>query len=116
MATSGVAFFIADCICQRYVEKKTIQEYSLKRSIRQSACGVFFAGPSLHIWHTMVIPRIAQRFSSKPAKILASVFWTDVVFGVYVVSSLLFYFEGTEDTERRSRSQERGEQILADIQ
>ena len=93
MATAGTAFFIADCICQRYVENKSIQEYSLKRSVRQSSVGVFFAGPSLHIWHTMVIPKIAQRFSSKSAKIFASVVSTEVAFGMYFVCSLLFYFE-----------------------
>ena len=108
MATAGTAFFIADCICQRYVENKTTQEYSLKRSVRQSSVGVFFAGPSLHIWHTMIIPKIAQRFSSKPAKILASIVSTETAFGMYFVCSLLFYFEvlKTQSVEAGVRSVE----------
>jgi len=93
MATAGVTYFIADCIAQKKIEKKNSEEYSLLRSSRQSAVGAFFAAPSLHVWHSLILPKIVKHCTKNITRILVSVFLNESILAAYFVSCLLFSFE-----------------------
>jgi hypothetical protein len=93
MATAGTTYFIADNICQRLIEKKSPEEYSLTRSLRQAAVGALFAAPSLHIWHSGLLPKIIKPISSKMKGVLVAVFLNETVLASYFIACLLFSFE-----------------------
>lgn len=91
MATAGFTYFIADTICQTKIEKKESHDYA--RSARQASVGAFFAAPSLHVWHSIVLPKIVKFCSKNFTKVLVSVFLNETVLASYFVSILLFSFE-----------------------
>lgn len=93
MATAGFTYFLADCICQNYIEKKESNEYSPIRSLRQASVGAFFAAPSLHVWHSLILPKLVKACSRSITKIFLSVFLNETVLAGYFVSCLLFSFE-----------------------
>jgi protein Mpv17 len=92
MFTAGTTYFLADNICQRYIEKKSSQEYSLDRSCRQSAVGAFFAAPSLHIWHSSILPKIIKPIVGRFRGVLVAVFLNETLLASYFVCCLLFSF------------------------
>lgn len=93
MLTAGTTYFIADNICQRCIEKKSINDYSFQRSCRQSAAGAFFAAPSLHIWHSLLLPMIVKPVTGRFKTVLLAVFLNETVLASYFVAILLFSFE-----------------------
>lgn len=93
MATAGLTYFIADCICQSKVEKKDFQDYSPVRSARQASVGAFFVAPSLHVWHSILLPKIVKFCSRNVTRILVSVFLNETALASYFISCLLFSFE-----------------------
>ena len=93
MATAGFAFFVADVICQRFIEHKKGNDYSINRTLRQSFVGTFVSGPSLHVGHTMIIPNITKYFATRPAKVLVSMLISETMFNLYFACTLLFCFE-----------------------
>ncbi|XP_030832154.1 protein Mpv17-like [Strongylocentrotus purpuratus] len=52
--TSGVLFFASDCISQQAVERKGWKNHDKLRTLRQSAFGFCFAGPSLFAWYKLL--------------------------------------------------------------
>jgi protein Mpv17 len=93
MFTAGTTYFIADNICQRYIEKKSPEDYSLDRSCRQSAVGALFAAPSLHIWHSTILPRIIKPIVSRFTGVMVAVFLNETLLATYFICALLFSFE-----------------------
>lgn len=93
MATAGITYFIADCICQGKVEKKEIQDYSPLRSARQASVGAFFAAPSLHVWHSILLPKVVKFCTRNAARVMLSVFLNETAFASYFIICLLFSFE-----------------------
>ena len=93
IATAGFTYFLADSICQRYIEKKDHQEYSSARSLRQASVGAFFAAPSLHVWHSIILPKLVKACTRNLTKVLVSVFLNETVLASYFISCLLFSFE-----------------------
>lgn len=94
MATAGFTYFLADCIAQKKIEKKNADEYSLSRSARQSAVGAFFAAPSLHVWHSLILPKIVKHCTKNVTRVVVSVFLNESILAAYFISCLLFSFEG----------------------
>lgn len=93
MATAGFTYLLADCICQRSIEKRDLQHYSPLRSFRQGSVGAFFAGPSLHIWHSIILPKLVQACTRNMTRVLVSVLLNETVFASCFISCLLFSFE-----------------------
>jgi protein Mpv17 len=93
MATAGFTYMIADCICQAKVEKKDFQDYSPLRSARQASVGAFFAAPSLHVWHSILLPKLVKFCTRNVTKVLLSVFLNETALASYFISCLLFSFE-----------------------
>jgi len=97
MATAGFTYFLADSICQNYIEKKqhvqAEEGYSYDRSLRQASVGAFFAAPSLHVWHSLILPKIVAGCTRNVTRVLVSVFLNETVLAGYFVSCLLFSFE-----------------------
>jgi len=93
MMTAGTTYFIADNICQHYIEKKTVQDHSFVRSCRQSSVGAFFAAPSLHVWHSKILPTIVKPIVGRFKTVLLAVLLNETVLAGYFVSCLLFSFE-----------------------
>src|SRR4051812_10021402 len=73
MATTGFAYFLADCIAQRKIEKKELKDHCAERSLRQASVGAFFAAPSLHVWHSTVLPRLVKACTKNFTRVLVSV-------------------------------------------
>jgi len=94
MATAGFTYFLADCIAQKKIEKKSSDDYSLSRSARQSAVGAFFAAPSLHVWHSLILPKIVKHCTRNVTRVCVSVFLNESILAAYFISFLLFSFEG----------------------
>jgi len=93
MATAGFTYFLADCICQNHIEKKESEDYSLVRSLRQASVGALFAAPSLHVWHSIILPKVVKNCTRTMTKVLVSVFLNETILAGYFVSILLFSFE-----------------------
>jgi len=93
MATAGFTYFLADCICQDYIEKREAGNHCFKRSLRQASVGAFFAAPSLHVWHSLILPKIVKGCTRTFPRVLVSVFLNETVLAGYFVSCLLFSFE-----------------------
>jgi protein Mpv17 len=93
MATAGTTYFIADNICQRFIEKKSSEQYSFTRSLRQAAVGALFAAPSLHIWHSGILPKLIKPIAGKMKGVLVAVFLNETVLASYFIGCLLFSFE-----------------------
>jgi len=97
MATAGFTYFLADSICQNYIEKKhhveTQEGYSYDRSLRQASVGAFFAAPSLHVWHSLILPKIVAGCTRNVSRVFVSVLLNETVLAGYFVSCLLFSFE-----------------------
>lgn len=93
MATTGFTYLLADGICQKYIEKKDLNDYSPIRSLRQGSVGAFFAAPSLHVWHSIVLPKLVKFCTRNVTRVLVSVLLNETVFATYFISCLLFSFE-----------------------
>jgi protein Mpv17 len=93
MTTAGCTYFIADWICQNKIEKKESDAYSPLRSLRQASVGCFFAAPSLHAWHSLILPKIVTYCTGNVTRVLVSVFLNESVLAAYFISCLLFSFE-----------------------
>jgi len=93
MATAGFTYFLADCICQDYIEKRESGNHCFQRSGRQAAVGALFAAPSLHVWHSLILPKIVKGCTRTVPRVLVSVFLNETVLAGYFVSCLLFSFE-----------------------
>ncbi len=93
MATTGVTYFLADYICQSQIEKKQSDDYCIFRSIRQGSVGAFFAAPSLHLWHSVVLPKLVKGCTKNVTRIACSVVLNETLFATYFISFLLFSFE-----------------------
>lgn len=93
MTTAGFTYFVADCICQDYIEKRESGNHSFERSLRQASVGAFFAAPSLHVWHSMILPKIVKGCTRTFPRVFLSVFLNETVLAGYFVSCLLFSFE-----------------------
>jgi len=92
MATAGITYFLADCICQDLIEKQEVKDH--QRSVRQASVGAFFAAPSLHVWHSKILPMIVKNCTKNYTRVLVSVFLNESVLAGYFISCLLFSFEG----------------------
>jgi len=93
MMTAGFTYFLADCIAQKKIEKKDSENYSLSRSARQSAVGALFAAPSLHVWHSLILPKIVKHCTRNVTRVMVSVFLNESILAAYFISCLLFSFE-----------------------
>jgi len=93
MATAGFTYFLADYICQSHIEKRPDQEYAVERSLTQASVGAFFAAPSLHVWHSLILPKIVKCCTKNITRVLVSVFLNETILAGYFVSCLLFSFE-----------------------
>jgi hypothetical protein len=93
MFTAGTTYFIADNICQRFIEKKSSNDYSLDRSGRQAAVGALFAAPSLHMWHSSILPKIIKPIVGRFRGVLLAVFLNETLLASYFICALLFSFE-----------------------
>lgn len=110
MATAGCTYFLADTICQNYIEKKkSTEDYSVTRSFRQASVGAFFAAPSLHVWHSLILPKIVKNCTKTFTRVVISVFLNETVLAGYFISCLLFSFEAL-----KTRSIEEGAQNVKD--
>jgi len=93
MLTTGTTYFLGDCVCQNLIEDKSAREKSMTRSLKQGAVGMFFAGPSLHIWHSNILPKLVKPFTGRLSYLVAAVVFNELIIGSYFVASLLFAFE-----------------------
>jgi len=93
MATSCFIFTTSDFICQRFVEKKTSEDYSYLRTFRQAMFGTLYGAPILHLWHSKFIPRATSFFKNKFQKVAASYALGEGVFSPYSLAVALFSFE-----------------------
>ncbi len=93
MITAGTTYCIADYICQSHIEKKSTEDYSVRRSLSRASVGVFFAAPSLHVWESIILPKITRLCTSNITKVLVSVFLKETVLASYFISCLLFSVE-----------------------
>lgn len=102
MLTAGTTYFIADNICQRYIEKKETKNYSLDRSLRQASVGCFFAAPSLHLWHSSILPKIIKPISGRFKAVCLAVFLNESVLASYFICCLLFSFEALKHLDPKA--------------
>jgi len=109
MATAGFTYFLADCICQGYIEKKTKEDYCGTRALRQGAVGAFFAAPSLHVWHSNLLPKVVKYCRGNVSRVAVSVLLNETLFATYFISFLLFSFEAL-----KKRSVDEGVQNVQD--
>lgn len=105
MATTGFTYLLADGICQKYIEKKDLSDYSPVRSLRQGSVGAFFAAPSLHVWHSIVLPKLVKFCTRNVTRVLVSVFLNETVFATYFISCLLFSFETLRTMDMQAGAQ-----------
>jgi len=109
MATAGFTYFLADCICQGYIEKKSSEDYCVTRAIRQGSVGAFFAAPSLHVWHSNILPKVVKYCTRNVTRVAVSVVLNETIFATYFISFLLFTFEAL-----KTKSVEAGTQNVQD--
>lgn len=82
-------------MAQVFIQKKN---YDLSRTQKMAFFGLVFAGPTLHIWYSNILPKLANRIFSyeilKPystinKKVVCSVFLDQTVFTSF---NLIFFF------------------------
>jgi len=105
MATAGFTYCLADYICQSHIEKKPVEDYSASRSLSQASVGAFFAAPSLHAWHSLILPKIVKVCTGNISRVLVSVLLNETVLAGYFVSCLLFSFEALKTQSVESGAQ-----------
>jgi len=105
MATAGFTYCLADYICQSHIEKKSVDDYSASRSLSQASVGAFFAAPSLHAWHSLILPKIVKFCTGNISRVLVSVLLNETVLAGYFVSCLLFSFEALKTQSVESGAQ-----------
>lgn len=116
MATAGFTYFLADCICQTKIEKKESNEHSPLRSLRQASVGALFAAPSLHAWHSLILPKIVKHCTRNFSRIVLSVFLNETVLAGYFVSCLLFSFEALKQMDPNAGAENVKEKFAPAIQ
>jgi len=93
MATSCFIFSASDFVCQRYVEKKDFKDYSYARTFRQAMLATLFFAPTLHVWHSKLIPFVTKSIKSKFRTIATSYVLGEGLLSPYCLTSALFLFE-----------------------
>jgi len=93
MMSIGVIYFTADVLCQTLVEGKRYRNYSSGRTLRHCVNGAFFVAPTLHVWHSKVIPALTFGFKNRYKRILAAYLLGELVFAPLFIASLLFLYE-----------------------
>jgi len=97
MITAGSTYFLADCICQNYIEKRAEENHNYTRSMRQAGVGAFFAAPTLHVWHSMMLPKIVKGCTGFMTRLGLSVLLNETILAAWFVSVILFSFEALKD-------------------
>lgn len=120
MATAGCTYFLADVICQNFIERKaskpSLQDYSPIRSLRQGSVGFFFAAPSLHVWHSIILPKLVKACTKTYVRVCASVLLNETVLAGYFISMLLFSFEALRTLSVQKGAQNVQEKFIPSIQ
>jgi len=116
MATAGFTYCLADYICQSHIEKKPTEDYSIERSLNQASVGAFFAAPSLHVWHSLILPKIVKFCTKNISRVLVSVFLNETVLAGYFVSCLLFSFESLRKKSLEAGAENVKEKFLPAIE
>lgn len=93
MATAGFTYFLADYICQSSIEKRDLQDYSSSRSLRQASVGAFFAAPSLHVWHSIILPKVVKSCTKNDSSLCLSFVEWDCTRQLFHHLSLIFLWD-----------------------
>lgn len=96
MATSFFVFSSGDFICQRYIEKRSAQHYDYTRTFRQAVFGTLMVAPTLHIWHSKMIPVIIKPFQSRFKQVAVSYALGEGLLSPYFLMIALFYYGYTK--------------------
>jgi len=102
MCTAGTTYFLADCICQNYIEKRAEESHNYTRSMRQAGVGAFFAAPSLHVWHSMILPKVVKGCTGFMTRLGISVFLNETILAAYFISFILFSFEAMKHMDAQA--------------
>jgi len=97
MTTSCFVFSSGDFLCQRYIEKKTGDDYSYTRTLRQALFGTFMVAPTLHLWHSRIIPAVTKPFQSRFKQIAVSYVLGEGLLSPYFLVVALFYYGYTKN-------------------
>jgi len=93
MATTSFIYFAGDFICQKFIEKKTLENYHYERTFKQTLVGTFFVAPILHNWHSRIIPLITKPLTSRFKVIAVSYMLGEGVLSPFFLASILFLYE-----------------------
>jgi len=102
MATAGTTYFLADCICQNYIERRETEHHNFARSARQAGVGALFAAPSLHVWHSMILPKLVKNCTGFMTRLGISVFLNETILAAYFISVVLFSFEALKNFDTQA--------------
>jgi len=91
--TAGTISIFGDTFCQKVIEKKTWEEYSPKRTLRQLSVVCFIFAPFAHVWYARFLPPMTNWIKFKPAKIVASVILDNTLYGGLMLGSGVFTLE-----------------------
>jgi len=89
----GVVSIIGDVICQKLIEKKSWEDYSFKRTLRQCSVSLLYNAPMGHVWFGKVLPKIVKPIEKKPLRVLASVILDNTFYASYIIATGVFFLE-----------------------
>jgi len=93
MITSGIISGFGDMLCQKFAEKKSAQDYSYTRTLRQSSVACLYSAPIWHKWFGTVLPWIIRPIKFIPARILTSALLENTIMGGFSMATSLFLLE-----------------------
>lgn len=89
----GIISAVGDTLCQVFIEKKSPEEHSFKRTLRQSAVSCLYGAPLGHTWFGSVLPKLVAPFTQKPSRVIASVILDNTLLAAFSISTGVFLLE-----------------------
>jgi len=93
MATSGLISILADTLCQKVIEKKSSQDHSLTRTLRQSTVSCLYGAPLGHLWFGSILPVLVRPLTFKPVRVITSVILDNTVLSSFSICTGVFLLE-----------------------
>jgi len=93
MATSGLISILADTICQKVIEKKSSQDHSFTRTLRQSTVSCLYGAPLGHLWFGSILPVLVRPLTFKPVRVITSVILDNTVLSSFSICTGVFLLE-----------------------
>jgi len=93
MISSCLISMFGDTVCQKFIEKKSWEDFSFRRTLRQCSVSLLYTAPIWHLWFGILLPKIVKPLTYKPVRVATSVILDNTVYASYIITTGVFLLE-----------------------